>query len=96
MGLINSIVSFFVEGGFWMYPILLVGAVGIAIAIERFVKLSMVETANKKMWDELHPVLVEGNFDAAREMTTTDESTVSKLLEAGLEDAFAALVALVH
>ncbi len=85
MGFIDKIVSFFVEGGFWMYPILTVGAIGVAIGVERFIKLSMVERANRKMWGELHPVLAEGDFDKAREMTSTDDSTVSKLLEVGLE-----------
>lgn len=85
MGVIDKIVSFFVDGGFWMYPILLVASVGVAIAIERFIKLTLVERANKQMWDGLHPVLAEGDFQAAREMTSSDESTVSKLLEAGLE-----------
>lgn len=85
MGVIDKIVSFFVDGGFWMYPILLVGSIGVAIAIERFLKLTFVERANKKMWDELQPVLAAGNFDVARKMTSEDESTVSRLLEAGLE-----------
>lgn len=85
MGFIDRIVSFFVEGGFWMYPILTVGAIGIAIGVERFAKLTIVERANRKMWDQLHPLLVEGDFDAAREMTANDDSTVSKLLEVGLE-----------
>jgi len=85
MGFIDTIVAFFVEGGFWMYPILIVCAIGVAIGIERFVKLSLVEKANRKMWDKLHPVLVEGDFDTAREMTANDKSTVSKLLEVGLE-----------
>jgi biopolymer transport protein ExbB len=85
MGFIDKIVSFFVEGGFWMYPILTVGAIGFAIGIERFIKLTLVERANSRMWGELHPVLVEGDFDKAREMTANDSSTVSKLLEVGLE-----------
>jgi len=85
MGFIDKIVSFFVEGGFWMYPILLVGAIGVAIGVERFIKLSLVERANRKMWDQLHPVLADGDFDQAREMTANDDSTVSQLLEVGLE-----------
>jgi biopolymer transport protein ExbB len=85
MGIIDKIVSFFMDGGFWMYPILTVGAIGVAIGIERFIKLSVVERANRKMWDELHPVLSAGDFDKAREMTASDDSTVSKLLEVGLE-----------
>ena len=35
MNIINSIIRFFAEGGFWMYPILAVGAIGIAITVER-------------------------------------------------------------
>lgn len=85
MGIIDKIVGFFVEGGFWMYPILTVGAIGVAIGVERFIKLSIVERKNRKMWDELHPVLVEGDFDKARQMTQEDDSTVSQLLEVGLE-----------
>ena len=85
MGIVDGIISFFLEGGFWMYPILLVGAIGLATGIERYIKLAGVERANRKMWNELHPVLVEGNFDLAREMTAQDGSTVSRLLEVGLE-----------
>jgi biopolymer transport protein ExbB len=85
MGLINTIANFFHDGGFWMYPILLVGATGLAIGIERFIKLTKVEIANRKMWDQLHPVLYKGDFDKAREMTRNDKSTVSQLLMMGLE-----------
>jgi len=85
MGLINTIANFFHDGGFWMYPILLVGATGFAIGVERFIKLTKVESANRKMWDQLHPVLYKGDFDQAREMTRNDKSTVSQLLMMGLE-----------
>ena len=87
MGFINTIANFFHDGGFWMYPILLVGSTGFAIGLERFWKLSIVEKANRKMWDQLHPVLYKGDFDTAREMTRNDKSksTVSQLLMMGLE-----------
>jgi biopolymer transport protein ExbB len=58
---------------------------GIAIVIERWLKLNAARNANKAMWDKLHPVLAEGDFDAAREMTENDNSTISHLLNAGLE-----------
>ena len=85
MGFIDTIVAFFSDGGFWMYPILVVFGVGMAIGSERFFKLSIVESANRKVWNKLHPLLVDGDFDAAREMTANDQSAVSQLLEAGLE-----------
>ena len=85
MNFFNSIVSFFVGGGYWMYPILLVGAVGVAIALERFIKLSSVESANRKAWEQLQPLLNQGDFDKVRAIAANDNSTVSQLLQAGLE-----------
>lgn len=85
MNIIDTIIKFFVEGGFWMYPILLVGAVGLAITIERFIKLTLVERANRKTWDELHPVMAEGNFDQARDMVAENKSAVGSLVSMGLE-----------
>jgi biopolymer transport protein ExbB len=84
MWLINTIVRFIQDGGPFMYPILVVGALGTAIVIERFIKLSAVRIANESMWKRLHPVLVEGDFETAREMTADDKSTVSQLLGLGL------------
>jgi biopolymer transport protein ExbB len=84
MGLINYLVKFFVDGGFWMWPILIMGGIGIAIAIERQIKLTRVKNSNKKMWDALQPVLAEGDFEKAREMTENDKSTISRLLSLGL------------
>lgn len=84
MGVINAIVRFVQDGGPFMYPILAVGALGLAITIERFVKLWSVRMANQAMWRRLHPVLVQGDFEKAREMTTGDKATVSQLLSLGL------------
>lgn len=85
MELIYAMVRFIQDGGPFMYPILTVGAVGAAIAIERLVKLWRVRMANEAMWKRVHPVLVEGDFDKAREMASGDNSTVSQLLSLGLE-----------
>lgn len=82
---IQGIVNFFVGGGFWMYPILLVGAFGIAIAVERFITLNRVENTNRNVWDQMQPLLNKGDFDKAREFAAKDESTVGQLLQASLE-----------
>ena len=84
MDFINTIVSFIRDGGAWMYPILLVGAVGGAIAIERNLTLSRIGKANRRMWEQLHPILVARDFDKAREVTAGDRSTISELLNLGL------------
>ena len=79
-----SIVAFFQKGGMFMYPILLVFAVGIAIAVERWFQLSRVRSANHKMWNVLYPVLVKGEFEKAREMVNKDKSSVAQMLGMGL------------
>ncbi len=84
MQIIDTIVGFIRDGGTFMYPILIVGAIGAAIAVERFIKLTKVTNANKKMWEQVHPLLVQGDFDAARELTANDDSTISQVLSLGL------------
>src|SRR5690242_2244688 len=79
-----TIVRFFQMGGFFMFPILLVLTVGIAIAIERWIHLKRVMVENRKIWDEVHPVLTEGDFDMAREMVNGDKSVLSQMLAMGL------------
>ena len=84
MDFIYTVVGFIQAGGAFMYPILIVFAVGGAIAAERAVVLASVRGKNRKMWDQLHPVMVEGNFNQAREMTQEDKSYISQLLGMGL------------
>jgi biopolymer transport protein ExbB len=84
MGIIYSIVGFFTTGGPFMYPILIVFAIGISISVERYMTLTQVKRRNEGMWSKLQPALVKGDFDKAREMTSKDDSTVSRLLGMGL------------
>jgi biopolymer transport protein ExbB len=77
-------IEFFVNGGAFMYPILLVMAIGIAIGIERWLKLNASMRRNRKTWDELQPVLQEGDFDQAREYTAKSETELGMVLSLGL------------
>jgi biopolymer transport protein ExbB len=77
-------VLFFVSGGPFMYPILVVFAVGTAIAIERWITLSLTRAKNRSVWERVQPALANGEFDKAREMTGEDDSDISRLLSLGL------------
>ena len=79
-----SMVAFFQKGGVFMYPILLVFAIGLAISFERLVQLNRVKSANRKMWSKLHPLLVKGDFDKARQTVNKDKSSISQMLGMGL------------
>ena len=84
MNVMYSIVAFFSTGGLFMYPILLVFAIGVAIAVERYVTLTLVTSKNQSVWEQVQPLLLKGQFDEARKMTDEDESSISKVLSMGL------------
>jgi biopolymer transport protein ExbB len=79
-----SIVKFFVQGGAFMYPILLVAAVGTAIAVERWITLTRQGVRNRAAWTRVEPALMKGEFDKAREITAKDDTAISRLLSIGL------------
>jgi biopolymer transport protein ExbB len=78
------IVKFFTAGGAYMLPIVLVGAVAIAIAIERYITLAMMSARNRRTWSRVEPVLTSGDFDKARELTGKDDSPIARVLNMGL------------
>lgn len=84
MGFINGIFNFFQSGGAFMYPILIVLAVGLAIAAERYITLTIVTRNNKKLWERVHPFLEQGDFDQARTLSSENNSTIAQLLSMGL------------
>jgi biopolymer transport protein ExbB len=67
-----------------MWPILLVFLVGMGIAGERWYHLSRTKIKSRNMWNLLHPVLVQGEFDQARDMVEKDNSALSQMLSMGL------------
>jgi biopolymer transport protein ExbB len=85
MDVIYTIVDFFVQGGIFMYPILLVFTIGAAIAVERYVTLTLLTRSNQAVWTQVQPLLANRDFEQAREVTAKDNSTVAQLLGMGLE-----------
>jgi len=80
----TTIVKFFQEGGFFMYPIALVMAVGVAVAMERYVYLSRATSTNRKMWDQLMPALQSGKYPQAMSITAKSDVAICKILNYGL------------
>ncbi len=79
-----SIIAFFQKGGAFMYPILFVFAIGLAITIERWIHLVRIRSGNLKMWKQLYPILREGEFEKARQMADKDKSVIAQMLGMGL------------
>ncbi len=84
MDVFNAIVKFFQEGGAFMYPIMLVFALGAAIAIERYVYLTLAKQKNRSMWNKLTPLVKSNNYKQAMAISSRSKSEVGKIMSYGL------------
>ncbi|MCK5724994.1 MAG: MotA/TolQ/ExbB proton channel family protein, partial [Gammaproteobacteria bacterium] len=80
----KTIVDFFQDGGVFMYPIMIVLAIGTAIAIERYVYLSIIKRNNIKLIKKLLPLLNSGDFQGAYSVVTKSNQAISRMLGLGL------------
>ena len=84
MHLWDAIVRFFQGGGEFMYPIAIVLVVGIAIALERYIYLNRMEAKNRNLWNEVVPLLAQGNFKQVVNITSKSDSAIGHILSYGL------------
>jgi biopolymer transport protein ExbB len=78
-------VKFFQDSGLAIYPSILIMAIGLAIAIERFVFLNRARHQNRKLWDEVQPLLANGRFKEVHGMTSKSDAAIGKIVANGLE-----------
>ena len=78
-----EIVKLFQAGGTFMYPILIVFAIGFVIAAERFVYLLKTERATNSVWSELVPMLQALDFERAVKLTTSIRTPIANVLNYG-------------
>ena len=76
MNSFDMIVNFFKQGGAFLYPIAAVFAVGIAVAIERFIYLTRVSRGNRRLWSQLAPQIQAGNYRKAMEISDRTDSAL--------------------
>lgn len=79
-----TFVRFFQDGGLFMYPILVVLALGLSIALERYLYLSRATSVNRRLWNELIPLIKGGNYRQAQAITSKSRAAVGKILHYGL------------
>ncbi|MGH8200635.1 MAG: MotA/TolQ/ExbB proton channel family protein [Steroidobacteraceae bacterium] len=84
MGPWSLIVRFFQGGGDFMYPIAVVLVVGAAIALERYIYLTYIAASNRRMWNEIVPLLSQGNFRQVVQVTSKSGTLVGHILDYGL------------
>jgi biopolymer transport protein ExbB len=84
MNIFGTLARFFQDGGHFMYPIAIVLVIGVAIAIERYIYLTVVRSRNKALWQQMEPMLQQGNFRQAAQLSTQSDSAVGQILSYGL------------
>ncbi|MBA1445819.1 MAG: MotA/TolQ/ExbB proton channel family protein [Chromatiales bacterium] len=78
------IIRFFQEGGAFMYPILLIFALGLAIAVERYVYLASAKLRNSRFWAKVLPQLNAGEFKQALQSASDSSTALGRILVYGL------------
>jgi len=82
--MLDTVISFFQSGGPFMYPILLVLAIGLTIIIERYVYLSAIKTKNRRALAQIMPMLQKGELNSVIQYSKESNAAVSKILTQGL------------
>lgn len=80
----NTVVNFFKDGGFVLFPLGIIFVVGVAIAIERWLYLTVETSRNRSLWDEVAPHLGAGNFKAAIQLANSSSAQIGTVLKYGL------------
>jgi biopolymer transport protein ExbB/TolQ len=71
----------------FMYPIVVVLALGVAIAVERYVYLTAARATNQRVWKQVMPLLLDGKYGQAVTITEKSKSALSRILRYGLDRA---------
>ncbi|HEY6530301.1 MAG TPA: MotA/TolQ/ExbB proton channel family protein [Cellvibrionaceae bacterium] len=78
-----DLIKFFQSGGFFMYPILLVMTLGIAIAIERFIYLAITQRATETLWKRLLPMLKARDVERAHQVVESQKTPLARVFNYG-------------
>jgi biopolymer transport protein ExbB/TolQ len=81
----QTAVKFFQDSGLFIYPSILIMALGVAIAIERFVFLQRARSQNRRLWAQVLPMLQHGRFKEAQHLIEKSEAAIARIVANGLQ-----------
>lgn len=79
-----ELAKFFQSGGLFMYPILIVLALGLAVAIERYLYIGKTNSRTIKLWSQLIPMLKARDYKRAMDLTRGYDTPLALMLNYGL------------
>ncbi|MCM5679901.1 MotA/TolQ/ExbB proton channel family protein [Schlegelella sp. S2-27] len=84
MNVFEFAVKFVQDSGMFIYISILIMAVGLAIAIERYVFLQRARSQNRKLWTQVLPMLQNGKFKDVYSLTSDSDAAIGKIVSNGL------------
>ncbi|HUG25936.1 MotA/TolQ/ExbB proton channel family protein [Piscinibacter sp.] len=84
MNAFETAVKFFQDSGMFIYPSIFIMAMGMSIAIERFIFLNRARSENRKLWAQVLPMLQSGRFKDVLGVTATSDAAIGKIVANGL------------
>ncbi len=80
----NQVITFFQQGGPFMYPIALVLVIGLALAIERWVFLTAAKGSNRRTFDRMLPMLRKKDYSAVVELARSSKAPIGRIVASGV------------
>ena len=84
MGTMDTVVKFIQDSGMFIYVSIAIMALGLSIAIERFIFLARARQANRKTWDAILPLLKSGNFKEVYGATAKSDAAIGLIVHNGI------------
>ena len=84
MNAFATAVKFFQDCGLFIYPSLLIMALGLTIAVERFIYLQRARSDNRQLWDKVLPLLQKSQFKDVYSLASQSDAAMGKLVANGL------------
>ncbi len=85
MNAFSTVVKFFQDCGLFIYPSVLIMALGVSIAIERLIFLNRARSENRKAWAKMLPMLQAGQLREVQGLTANSDAAVGKIVHYGLQ-----------
>lgn len=84
MSFLDYMINFFREGGVFLYLLAAIFVVGVGIAIERFIFLTAETTNNRRVWNQVAPLIANGNFKQVVSITQKSGASIATALNYGI------------
>jgi biopolymer transport protein ExbB/TolQ len=80
----KTLINFFQSGGIFMYPILLILAIGTAIIIDRLIYLSKTRVREQSLWQKVKAAIMESRLKDAIKLCDSSKAPQYEVLKTGL------------